>query len=53
MVIIIVFKLDSRFNLRQDRDHELGESTYVNLGQYKDKIYYYYSFKTQLKGWPR
>jgi hypothetical protein len=49
MIIIIVFKLDTGVNPRQNRDHELGESTYVNLGQCKDKIYYYDSFKTQLK----
>ena len=50
MVIVIILKLDSGVNLGQDQDHESGGSTRVDLGQFKDKNYYYHSFKTQPRG---
>jgi hypothetical protein len=37
-------------NLEQGPSHELGESIWVDSGQYTDKICYYCSFKTRLEG---
>ena len=53
VVIIIVLKLHLGVNPRQSLGHGSGRSAWVEPSQYKDKSYYYCSFKTRLKGQPR
>jgi hypothetical protein len=48
VIIIIVLKLDLGVNLGQNLKHGSRGSTRVDLGQCKDKICYYYSFKIMI-----
>ena len=50
MVIVIVLKNYSGVNQGQNPGHELGGSTKVESGQFKDKSCYFYNFKPDLGG---
>ena len=50
VIIIIFLKFDSGVNSGIDPSHKMGEWTWVNSGQYKDKNCYYHSFKTRFEG---